>query len=567
MPCPNVSKEFFLTLFPTQEKIWNLLNSKPANEHDFITNYLSSRFWRLNNLYTVVDKFGIERTFTMNWSQLVVYAHQRIHPRLIILKSRQQGISTLELVEAFDDTVFTKNVTSGLMAQDQDAASALLERVKFIWDRFDSNIKTFLNRAIVKDNAGAFTFNNGSNLIVATSFRSRVLQRLHISEFGKIANLYPKKAKETKTGSLQAIHRGKPVAIESTAEGENIFKDMWDDAVNLKLGVLPSANLPEELSMFQKMWDPLHLHKFKYELAAKDFMPVFLSWLNDPNCIEPVPQAATDKQLDYFQTVEAQTGLKISLEQRNFWIVQYRELGESIYQEYPSTPEEAFLASKDGTFYAKKYIENVIHKNQKKASLYDPNLPVYVAMDLGRNDSNVLIFFQYWEDEYDLGSLRIVGEYVNSGEGLRHYANYLKDAIVLGKGWSIKEVALPHDAIVVDLSAEGGETRQDLLESYGVKPTVLLSKASKQAGIEAVRSMLPNVWIDSTCAYMEGCFLKYSKAWNDNLGTFKNDDIHDDWSHGADAIRYMVQYVNEYLVGFRSRQMQKRNVRRSGVDL
>ena len=140
------------------------------------------------------------------------------------------------------------------MAQDSSAAESLLQRVKLLWDNLDDSIKDYVQIQNTKDNTKEFSFNNGSSIFIRTSFRSGTLQRLHISELGKIANNYPQKARETKTGSLQAIAVGNTVVVESTAEGDNMYKDMWDTAV-----------------------------AYAGELTGKDFKPIFLSWLDDPD--------------------------------------------------------------------------------------------------------------------------------------------------------------------------------------------------------------------------------------------------------------------------------------------
>src|SRR5690606_25450076 len=208
-----------------------LLTSKPATEQELIKYYLPSKLWRLNNLYTITDKVGDKIPFRLNLAQFKVHAALQQHARLIILKSRQQGISTYYLINFFDDAIFKSFLNIGLMAQGVDEAVLLLERVKFAWDHFDKDIKEFLGRKQVRSSAKQFKFNNDSTIFVRTSFRSATLQRLHVSEYGKISNESPKKAKETKTGTLQTIKAGNPVAIESTAEGHNDFKIMWDQAV------------------------------------------------------------------------------------------------------------------------------------------------------------------------------------------------------------------------------------------------------------------------------------------------------------------------------------------------
>ncbi len=101
----SISKEQFLEIYEGTSvcKHADLFYTEPKDDKDLQTNYLISKLWRLNNLYTIVDKYGNKIRFKMNLSQHRVYADCLRHPRLIILKSRQQGISTFWLVNFFDD--------------------------------------------------------------------------------------------------------------------------------------------------------------------------------------------------------------------------------------------------------------------------------------------------------------------------------------------------------------------------------------------------------------------------------------------------------------------------------
>ena len=255
MNCLSISKTKFIKLFPDMLPYYDIFVEPHSSEKQFLSDYLSSKLWRMNNLYTIIDKDGEKIPFVMNYSQLKVYAAWRRHPRLIILKSRQQGISTLWLIDFFDNALFTSDLNIGLMAQGADEAATLLIRVKTAWDELAISIKEHFSLTVTKDNTKEFALSNGSTIFIRTSFRSTTLQNLHISEFGKIANKNPERAKETNKGTLQAIQPGNTVVIESTAEGDNMFKDKWDAAVNCA-GVF----------------------------APKDLQPVFLSWLDDPDC-------------------------------------------------------------------------------------------------------------------------------------------------------------------------------------------------------------------------------------------------------------------------------------------
>lgn len=523
----NITKEEFLKWYPNRIDLWALLTTKPTNEEDLIENYLPSKLWRMNNLYTIITKRGELSVMNMNWSQFVVHSKLNIHPRIIILKSRQQGISTMWLVSFFDDALFIPNLSCGLMAQGREEASKLLERMKVMSAHLNPGIKEFLGISIKKDNNSEYSFSNGSVVFVRTSFRSATLQRLHISEYGKIANEAPKKAVETKTGTLQTLATGNIGVIESTGCGENDFKALWDQARKIeKTGVR----------------------------ASKDFLPVFLSWLDDPSCIELVDQEETEESKEYFNWLKGQ-GLNATKEQRNFWIMQYRELGENIHQEYPATEEEAFLSGRDGTYYSKKYISNVILRNRRVANLYDPGMPVYACMDLGRNGYTVILFFQVWMNLKKEWELRIIREYYDSGEDLTEYCTILKRMNKEEFNFSIKTVAVPHDANVVDLTARG-KSRLEIMHGEGISNTEVLGKEDELSGIELVRNLMPNVWIDKECTYIHSCFLKFTKQWDDLLMVWRKQPKADEYSHGADTIRYMMVYFDSYLKTTKS----KRNI-------
>lgn len=536
----SVTEEEFFKLFPNKvaTHVWHLLTTKPKNSNELLHKYLPSKLWRLNNLYRFIDKYGNPNYFNMNRAQFIVYSKLYLHHRIIILKSRQQGISTLWLMSFEDDAIFYNNLNCGLMAQGREEAQTLLERVKYTWDELNPGVKSFIGRRLDKNNASEFSFNNNSTIFIRTSFRSATLHRLHISELGKIANNSPKKAKETKTGTLQTLAPGNLGIVESTAEGNNMFKHMWDSAsTQLEIG----------------------------RLAGKDFYPVFLSWLDDPDCVEYEDQIPTKEQSDYFSLLESKLNRVVTREQRNFWIAQERELEGDIHQEYPATPAEAFAAAKDGTYWARKYLEHVVRKEHKVKGLYDTNLPVYCVMDLGRNDLMVLTFFQYHENMHGEYTIRIIHCYYNTGEGLDHYADYLKD-IAVERNWDLtNDIILPHDANVTDLSTSGARTREDILHENGITNTIVLNKEAVTVGINAVREDMPNIWLDEDCTYIEDCFLQYSKEWNELLEIWRNEPKKSQYNHGADTVRYMIQYVHEYLKG--SRSNKKSQSLRDGVAL
>lgn len=496
---------------PYQIRIdWDAVNYKPKTDTEFIE-CLASKLWRLNNIYSVKNKKGDIVPFKMNAGQRRVA--EIIHNRKVILKSRQIGISTYHLLYNLDESLFKENLTNGILAQDLEAAKNLLTKCNEAWQHLDPRIKEFMNLETESDNKNEFSFSNNSKILIKTSFRSGTLQNLHISELGKIAATDPKKSQEIKTGTLQAVGGGRKVTIESTAEGNSgLFYDIWHRAMRMK----------EARESFSEL----------------DFYPIFLGWLGDPDCQLSAYKPETEAMAIYFEGLEEELGVKISESQRNFYIAKCEELGDSVKQEYPSTPTEAFEASKDGRYYAKEMLR-IRQSGRITENLYDPHLPVIVAMDLGLNDDFVLLFAQVFK-----GECRIIDCYSCNGEGLLHYAQKLWEYYE-HKGYRYGSIYAPHDIDVRELTS--GKSRRDVFRDYGINIKTI-KKNLVMDGIEAVRIMLKNTWIDASCVDLIHSLDSYTKKWDSAKGIWENRPKHDAHSHIADAVRYLalspdVQYL------------------------
>lgn len=520
----NISREQFKEIYAGTSIVddMHLFEKPPASDEDMILNYMPSKLWRLNNLYMIRDKFGTPMKFNLHRAQHIVYANSIKHSRLIILKSRQQGISTLWLISFFDDAIFLDNMNCGLMAQDADAATDLLERIDYAWMDLSDSIKAFLGVQRIVNNSKETSFSNGSKMYVRTSFRSGTLQRLHISELGKIANKYPEKAKETNTGSLQAIKAGNTVIIESTAEGKD--------------------------NMFAHKWKVAERHVG--QLSPMHFKGVFLSWVDDPDCNLDIAVKETDEDKSYIQMVERDLGVKLTKTQK-WWVCAKREeLVDMFDQEYPYNPESAFAQARDGTYYG-RYIKELKDDGRLKPGIFDPELRVVVTFDLGMSDSFEMLFWQ--SDLTVTGRLqvRLIDHYHNSGEGLAHYVSVLRD-----RNYRYEKFVLPHDAKKRELGAAKSIAGQ--LKDLGMTKQKILARDDILPGIQAVREMMPLLWIDrDKCDYVVSGFENYTKEWDTKLGVWKDKPRHDEWSNPMDAVRYYAMYrVRDINSGKKKRKAQ-----------
>jgi len=466
---------------------------------------LSDQKWRLNNLYKVKTKEGRVETFKMNAVQEAFF--DSMHYRNIILKARQLGFTTFIDLYILDTCLFNPTVKAGIIAHHMDDAKTIFEeKVKFTYDNLDPQIRAELGAKT--DRANEIKFSNESSIRVSTSFRSGTLQILHISEFGKIAAKYPDKAVEIISGAMEAVPLDGLMFVESTAEGrEGAFYDMTMTAKKLKDG--------------------------KKKLTNLDFKFLFFPWWEDPTyTMDPGGVVVTTEDMNYFRDLEAQ-GVHLTDGQKAWWIKKYSILGDKMFRENPSYPEEAFKASLVGAYFGKTIAE--MRRQGRIGDVpYEAGFAVDTFWDLGMSDSMCIWFCQRIGRER-----RIIDYYSASGEGMAHYANMLKE-----KGYVYGTHFMPHDANVRELGT--GEKRSDVAMRLGITPINMVPrpKSSDQLldQIEETRNFLATCWIDeSKCDSGDQsglkCLESYRKEWDEKLGTFKTSPLHNWASHGADAMR------------------------------
>ena len=469
---------------------------------------LGDRSWRLSNLYWILDKQGKKVLFSPNSAQRRLLG--RLHYLNIVLKARQLGFSTLIQILMLDLCLFNSNTQAGVIAHNLEDAKAIFDlKIKFAYDNLPDWLKN--ERRAVSDRAQELAFNNGSRIRVATSLRSGTMQFLHVSEYGKICRKFPDKAKEVKTGTLQTVAPGQFVFIESTAEGR--FGDFFDMTQTAR----------------RRSHDPRPLSQMEYRFH-------FFPWFEDPAYIADPTTPISDSVLEYCNKVETQTGAKLSREQRAWYYLKSLELGEDMKQEYPSTPDEAFEQAIEGAYYTKQ-MTLLRKQGQIRPIPLAPSVPVDSFWDIGWNDHNAI-----WLMQRVAGQYRFLKTYQNSGEGFEHYLNWIRS-----HGYLQGKIYLPHDAQLQRQTATGGECAVDHFYKMGVRaqdiiivPRVALIKD----GIEAVRQILPTVWMDAAgCAEGITALDSYRKEWNDRLGVWKDTPLHDENSHLSDAFRQFAQSI------------------------
>ena len=139
--------------------------------------------WRLENLYYIVDKKGRRILFKPNGPQRLASKYTQKRKRY--LKSRQLGISTYELLKLFDLTVFTPNITTCILAHEQDAIEKLFRIPRRAYDYMHPIIKPEIDRGGGSKYEMYFPKIN-SRIYCDLESRGDTIHRLHISEIAFI---------------------------------------------------------------------------------------------------------------------------------------------------------------------------------------------------------------------------------------------------------------------------------------------------------------------------------------------------------------------------------------------
>jgi hypothetical protein len=489
----------------------------------------NDKWWRLNNLYYILDQDGRKVRFQCNPLQEKLYWDFWYWN--LILKARQFGGTTFVDLYFLDDCLFINNLEAGIIAHNQEDAKKIFRRkIKFPYDNLPAGLRE--KRQTTTKSVQELAFSNGSTIYVATSVRSGTVQRLHISEHGKICRKYPDKAEEIRTGSLNAIHPGNIVCIESTAEGRyGDFYEFCQDALNQQREGRELTRLDFKMHFFPWFWDK------KNQVTRKEARLTVI----------------TPEKKAYFEELEAKGFVtspdgkqaKLTQEQRAWYVIKERKMHDKMLQEFPSTPEEAFQATIKGAYYS---IE--MTKMRKDGRLmripYETRLPVNTAWDLGLDERLRIVFHQHLDNEN-----RIIDHLVLPKNNLQLAAQALQE-----RGYVYGEHFLPHDIEVTSLST--GKTRLSTLEGLlpGQKITVV-EKLDFGDGISATANFLASCWIDNTEKGQPviDALDAYQREPDDRHGGFKTTPLKNEACHTADAVRYLA-------IGFTAQKRKLKGRRR-----
>lgn len=260
--------------------------------------------------------------------------------RMIVLKARQMGFSTLTEGLIFWATATKQNTEAMIVAHKDEATSNIFRMSKLFYDRLPEQIRPQRQAS----NAQELSFDKPSGskseveglrsrIRCATAGgsgvgRSYTLQCVHMSEFA----FWPGDKMATYTGLMQTVpdEAHTLVVIESTANGYDEFKDLWDAAV-----------------------------KAHRDGDEDGFIPIFFPWYEMHAYRRAVPPDFVPTQ----EEIELQAQFDLDLEQLAWrrWCIKVNCGGDinMFHQEYPATPEEAFISTGQSVFEKTQLVKRI----------------------------------------------------------------------------------------------------------------------------------------------------------------------------------------------------------------
>jgi hypothetical protein len=468
------------------------------------------RAWRLDNLYSIVNKSGRKVPFRMNWAQQALLAD--MHSMNCILKARQLGFSSFIQLIMLDACLFNSNIRCGTIAHTLvDAQTIFRDKVKFPYDNLPDDLKA--RAPLLSSNTSELLFSNNSSIRVGTSMRGSSLQYLHVSEYGALCARFPERAREVRTGALNTLQAGNTCFIESTAQGmEGHFYEICQTAQsNQRMGV---------------------------ELTPLDFRFHFYPWWKEAGYTLPVRGAPIPAEYErYFSALDEVHGIALSAEQKQWYSRKAATQLADMRREFPSTPEEAFESSVEGAFYASQIARAEL---EERIGHYpaDPMLPVHSSWDLGIGDATSLWFWQITPERR-----RLVGFYEASGEAMPHFIEVM-NRMAREKGWTLGDAWLPHDSMAREWTS--GRTRFEQFREATKRFPKLVPQESVEDGINAARLIFARCEFDEqACSEGLKALRNYRKEWSEEAGCWRDRPRHDWSSHAADSFRYFSLAIRD----------------------
>lgn len=258
---------------------------------------------------------------------------KRNHLKFLLLKGRQQGFTQFITAYQLACTLTRRNFAGFTLADTSENTETIFtDKAKFPLD----NLPEFVKPTQKYNNRRELHFQKpdasglNSRMRISTSGdknagRSKTLNFLHISEAAFFRDL-----KGTLTSLSAAIVLSCVTILESTANGFNAYKSLWDDDNNYE-------------KLFFSWWET---QEYRLDFESPAIRKSFLKAVEDS-------QTSDDAESETWVLSRIKWMLKASVvdEEQAYWYYnKWKDIRGEIRQEFPCSPEEAFLSTGQNYF-------------------------------------------------------------------------------------------------------------------------------------------------------------------------------------------------------------------------
>lgn len=250
----------------------------------------------------------------------------------IISKSRQLGISVVTVALSIRTCIVNDNTNCVLISHNQSSTNAVFDKLK---QQFYS-LPDWLRPKLIQNNRQALTFANGSSIVCMTAGNKDVGRGstyngiVHLSEYA-----FWKDQERQLKSIMQAVTSSATVIIESTSNGYNNYSTLFLSARNGENAFKPFFfNWINGRSLFKRQYDEsVRLYRAKHD-----------------------DKMLTEEEYDEEEKALAKLGMT---PEQAVWRRDKISISglDAFHVEYPSTPEESFLATGSSVFYNTKVIK------------------------------------------------------------------------------------------------------------------------------------------------------------------------------------------------------------------
>lgn len=163
---------------------------------------------------------------------------------------------------------------------------------------------------------------------------------------------------------------------------------------------------------------------------------------------------------------------------------------------------------------------------------HDGTIKTHAVWDLGFNDAMSIILAQRVASE-----VRIVAYIEGNQRTLPDYSAELKSLTLDGQPINWGHFYLPHDGFA--RRHQTGQSDADVLQGLGWN-VLPVPNMEVESGINRARELFPRLWFNKDRAgRLIECLKRYRRAINQSTNE-PGRPVHDEYSHGADAFRYLA---------------------------